>query len=119
MFHWGARKRGATRDGLQRRQTIHTQPASSGFLPLRHVKHGSGGIAFGVGRWLEQILVTGNCTWKVGITRLGNTPTDAAPFSAMLVSFENAYGGREPAGGTGLRATCGAELLAEPGARRV
>jgi Uncharacterized protein conserved in bacteria (DUF2169) len=65
-------------------------------------------VAFGVGRWLKQILVTGDCTWKVGITRLGNTPTDPAPFSAMLVSFENAYGGRDPADATGLRATPGA-----------
>src|SRR5262245_21117479 len=44
--------------------------------------------AFGVGGWLKQILVTGNRTWKTGIARLGNTPTDPEPFSSMPVSFE-------------------------------
>jgi hypothetical protein len=61
-------------------------------------------VAFGVGSWLKQILVTGNRTWKVGIARLGNTPGDPEPFTAMPVSFENAYGGRDPADATGFRA---------------
>ena len=61
-------------------------------------------VAFGVGSWLKQILVTGDRTWKAGITRLGNTPTDPEPFSAMPVSFERAYGGRDPADVTGVRA---------------
>jgi hypothetical protein len=68
---------------------------------------GNGGthcvVAFGVGNWLKQILVTGDRTWKVGIARLGNTPTDPEPFTAMPVSFENAYGGRDPADAAGLR----------------
>ena len=58
--------------------------------------------AFGVGGWLKQILVTGNRTWKIGIARLGNTPTDPEPFSAMPVSFENAYGGRDPGDDSGV-----------------
>jgi hypothetical protein len=61
-------------------------------------------VAFGVGGWLKQILVTGNRTWKLGIARLGNTPTDPEPFVTMPVSFENAYGGRDPADATGVRA---------------
>jgi hypothetical protein len=61
-------------------------------------------VAFGVGGWLKQILVTGDRTWKVGVTRLGTTPTDPEPFRAIPVSFERAYGGHDPADATGVRA---------------
>jgi hypothetical protein len=60
-------------------------------------------VAFGVGGWLKQILVTGNRTWKVGIARLGNTPSDPESFVTMPVAAENAYGGRDPADATGVR----------------
>ena len=59
-------------------------------------------VAFGVGRWLKQILVTGNRTWKTGIARFGNTPTDPEPFSVMPVSFEHAYGGPDPGDDSGV-----------------
>lgn len=60
-------------------------------------------VGFGVGDWLKQILVTGNRSWKVGIARLGNTPTDPEPFTTMPVSSEHAYGGGDPADATGVR----------------
>jgi hypothetical protein len=61
-------------------------------------------VAFGVGDWLKQILVTGERRWKTGIARLGNTPTDPEPFVTMPVSPEHAYGGRDPGDPSSLRA---------------
>lgn len=60
-------------------------------------------VAFGVGNRLKQILAIGNRSWKAGIGGLMNTPTPPEPFTTMPVSFENAYGGRDPADSTGLR----------------
>jgi len=54
-------------------------------------------VAFGVGGWLKQILVTGDRRWKTGIARLGNTPTDPEPFATMPLSAERAFGGRDAA----------------------
>jgi hypothetical protein len=60
-------------------------------------------VAFGVGGWLKQILVTGNRTWKTGIARLANSPTEPEPFTTMPIVPENAYGGRDPGDASGAR----------------
>ncbi len=61
-------------------------------------------VAFGVGSWVKQILVTGDRTWKTGIARLGNSPTEPEPFAAVPISAEHAYGGRDPGDASGGRA---------------
>jgi hypothetical protein len=57
--------------------------------------------AFGVGSWLKQIVVVGDRTWKAGA--ITTAPTAPEPFVSMPVSFERAYGGRDPSDPDGLR----------------
>ncbi len=67
-------------------------------------KHTNCVVSFGVGSFQKRILVVGDRTWKLGIGRLNNTPTSAAPFTSMPISYDRAFGGRDPADKTGLGA---------------
>lgn len=54
-------------------------------------------VSFGVGNWLKQIQVIGNRAWKASMGGHWNSPTEPQPFVSMPVTWENAFGGRDPA----------------------
>lgn len=54
-------------------------------------------VAFGVGSFLKQILVIGKRTWQASGGGKWNTPTPPQPFVSLPVSFDHAFGGRDPA----------------------
>ena len=50
-------------------------------------------VRFGVGGWTKVIRVVGDRFWRPRLGRLHATATRPAPFTALPVTFDNAYGG--------------------------
>jgi len=60
-------------------------------------------VGFGVGSWFKVIRVVGNRSWVPALGGLSHRMTEPEPFKSMLVSYENAFGGKDAGKPDGYR----------------
>lgn len=60
-------------------------------------------VSFGVGSWSKAIRVIGDRQWKPILGRFFGIKSKAKPFQSMVVSYDNAYGGKDAGKPDGFR----------------